>query len=87
MMYDWWGHGGWGVWITIVLTMVFLAVLIIGIVFLVLGISRGRTGSSQGSAPPIPSPGGDARDIVRRRYAAGEIEREEYEEKMRDLDA
>ena len=87
MMYDCWGSGGWGGWITMVLTVVFLTAVIIGVVFLVLGISRGRTDANPGSAPPITSPEGDARDIVRRRYAAGEIDREEYEQKMRDLEA
>jgi putative membrane protein len=86
MMHDWWGSGGWGGWITIMLAMVFLAVIIIGVVLLVLGISRGRTDTGQGPAPPTTGPEGDARDVVRRRYAAGEIEREEYLQKLRDLD-
>jgi uncharacterized membrane protein len=85
MMYDWWGFGGWGVWITIVLTVVFLAAVIIGIVLLVLGLSRGRAESGAGPAPPIPGAAGDARDIVRRRYAAGESDREEYQQQLRDL--
>ena len=85
MMYDWWGFGGWGVWITIVLTVVFLAAVIVGIVLLVLGISRGRADSGPGVVPPTPGPDGDPREIVRRRYAAGEIDRDEYLQKMRDV--
>ena len=85
MMYDWWGSDSWGGWITVVLTVVFLTVVIIGVVFLALGISRGRTDGNQRSAPPTASPEGDATDIVRRRYAAGEIDREEYLQKLRDL--
>ena len=86
MMYDGWGSGGWGGWTVIVLTMVFVAAVIIGIVFLVRGMSGDRAGSSRGPASPTASPEGDATDVVRRRYAAGEINREEYLEKLRDLD-
>lgn len=85
MMYDWWGYGAWAGWIAIVLTVVFLAAIIVGIVFLVRGMS-GDSRGSQGQASPTARLGGDARDIVRRRYAAGEIDREEYEQKLRDLD-
>ena len=85
MMYDWGEGGDWGGWITMLLTVLFLAAAVIGVVFLVLGISRGRTDSSPESAPPTSGPESDARDIVRRRYASGEIDREEYLQKLRDL--
>ncbi len=68
-----------------VLTVLFLAAVVIGVVFLVLGISRGRTDGSPESAPPTTGLESDARDIVRRRHASGEIDREEYLQKLRDL--
>jgi putative membrane protein len=54
----------------------FLAVVVVGIVLIVQAVSRGRPGT----------PGPDsARETLRRRYANGEISREEFEQKMRDL--
>ena len=70
----------------IVLAMLFLAVVIIGVVFLVRGIWGDRTDRDERSAPSTIGAASDARDIVRRRYAAGEIDREEYLQKLRDLD-
>ena len=80
MSADWgWGmHPMWGVWGIgmIVMMLVFWAVVIVG---MVLGIrwlvSQGRDGR-----PPDP-----ALDILRQRYARGEIDRQEFEARKRDL--
>jgi putative membrane protein len=80
-----WGGGGWGVgfWMMVLFSIVFLVAVIVGIVFLVRALSAGGTGSGgeRASQPQRETP----EELVRRRYAAGEIDREEYEQKLRDL--
>jgi len=74
-----WGPGfggGWGLgWI---FPLVFWGAIITGIVFLVRAASQGK-GGSQSQA------GETALDILKRRYARGEITREEFEAMKRDL--
>jgi len=75
-----WGHPMWGAWgqwgIGMMLMMLlFWGLLIVG---LVLGI---RWLVSQGRRPEADSP----LDILKRSYAGGEINKEEYEAKKRDL--
>ena len=75
-----WGHpmcGAWGPWgIGMMLMMlVFWGLIIVG---LVVGI---RWLVTQGKEPRADSP----LDILKRRYARGEINKEEYEAKKRDL--
>ncbi|WP_026209029.1 SHOCT domain-containing protein [Catelliglobosispora koreensis] len=69
------GMGGWG-WIFMSLsTLVFFA-LIAGVVWLVIR----ATGSSR------PAAGGDiARQILAERYARGEIDEQEYQQRLRTL--
>lgn len=75
-----WGHegmmsgcGGW--WMIIV----WIAV-IIGIVFLVKWlVEQGRTGRQTSEKEESPL------DILKKRYAKGEIDKEEFERKKRDL--
>lgn len=68
-----WGMGGWG-W----LWMVLIAVVI---VLLVVWLTRrtGPTGGGGGAAQP------DALTILEERFARGEIDREEFEERRRTL--
>lgn len=75
---DWWGGG---FWMMFLVSIVFLVAVVVGVVFLVRGLSGG-TGSSERS---IQSQRETAGEILRRRYAAGEIDREEYNQKLRDL--
>ena len=75
-----WGHPMWGAWgpwgIGMMLMMlVFWGLIIVG---LVLGI---RWLVTQGKEPRTDSP----LDILKRRYARGEIDRDEFEAKKRDL--
>jgi putative membrane protein len=68
------GMGGW-----MVLGMIFRLLLVVGVVLLaVWAVQRFVTG---GSGKIEES----ALDILKKRYARGEISREEYEEKRRDL--
>jgi putative membrane protein len=77
-----WGLLGLGHWpgalgfIALFSRLFFLAAVIVGIVLIVQAVSRrGAGGSGHDSA----------RETLRRRYAGGEISREEFEQKMRDL--
>ena len=72
--YGGWGH--WGSWLGPVFMFVFWALVIAGGVLLVRFLVRqGRVGGSQESAL----------EILKRRYARGEIEKDEFEAKRRDL--
>jgi len=80
MMMPWdmfgWGFGAFGM----LFMLVFWVLIIAGIVFLVKWlVDQARPG---GSAPP----GGEsALDILKKRYARGEIDKDEFEAKKRDL--
>jgi putative membrane protein len=68
-----WGFGWW--WM-----MIFWIAVIIGLIFLVKWlVEQGRT--DRKTSPPEES----ALDILKKRYAKGEINKEEFEQKKRDL--
>ena len=77
MMMPWgWGFGGFGM----VFMLVFWALIIIGIVLVVKWlVEQSRRGGAS-----IPE-GESALDILKKRYARGEIGKEEFEAKKRDL--
>lgn len=84
--YDW-GMGpgmmGWAYgtsWLGHVIMLTFWIAVIIGIVFLI----RWVIVSAKAGSPPPPH-GDSALDILRKRYARGEINKAEFEEKKRDL--
>lgn len=79
MMYGNWGYGGpgffgmgWGM-------LLFWGVVIVGVILLL----RWRSGSDSDRPPAPPNQG--ALEILAQRYARGEIERDEFEQKRRDL--
>lgn len=77
--YGW--DGGWlGMGVGMIGVVLFWVLIVVGIVVLVkwLAVPQGTT-----SAPPTRN----ALDILKERYARGEIEREEFEQKKRDLTA
>lgn len=84
MMFDDWGWSyggmGWGMGLGMLL---FWGLVIAGIVALL----RGVLGTSRPDEPPAHEHRLDAREILDQRYARGEIERAEYEQKRRDLDS
>ncbi len=86
-----WGgqYGGWGMmepgiiggfgwmWLMPIFMIVFWGLVIWGIVALVRGLSGSRGSDS--------SKANSALEILKRRYAEGEIDKKEYEEKKKDL--
>jgi len=91
MMWDsngYWGHGaGWGEWVMLLFMIVFVVAVIVAVVFLVryLGQSSGGSSVAAGAAPTPMNAPESPKDLLKRRYAAGEIEREEYLQKLGDL--
>ncbi len=76
----WWGHPMWGMWAAWAIGMMLFVLLFWGLVIvgLVLGI---RWLVRRGREPRADS----ALTILRERYARGEISKEEFEAKKRDL--
>ena len=75
------GMMGWGYgmgWFGMIFMAIFWIALIIGVVLLIrwlwMSTSKGKPGTED---PPL--------DILKRRYASGEINKEEFEQKKRDL--
>lgn len=74
-----WGYGGYGApwgWLGSFMMILFWAAVAVGVVFLVRYLVRlGRPPQQEDSAL----------EILRRRFAKGEISKEEFEEKRKDL--
>lgn len=79
MMYDWSGYSGWGMSFGMVFMLLFWALVVLGIVALI-RVLMAQSSSGRGSRDKTPL------EIVQERYARGEIDREEYEQKKRDLE-
>lgn len=77
MMWGTWGNGWWGFVMGLVM-LLFVALLVVGIVVLVRSSSGGATRNTEPS-------GGHALDILDERFARGEIDAKEYEERRRIL--
>ena len=89
MMWDGSGHwgGGSGEWLMLVFMTVFVVAVIVAIVFLVRYVSQSSGGASTapGASAALMHAPESPKDILKRRYAAGEIDREEYLQKLGDL--
>ncbi len=83
MMWDWYGWGGAGGWLMLLSMALFAAVVVIGFVYLVRALAAGPAATQRQDRCPQPE---DSREILRRRYAAGEIDREEFLRRRQDLD-
>ena len=76
-----WGYGaGWEGWVMFAFMIVFVAAIVVAVVFLVRYL-----GPSLGAVPPGSGAPESPKDILKRRYASGEIDREEYLQKLGDL--
>ncbi|MBU1102042.1 SHOCT domain-containing protein [Patescibacteria group bacterium] len=69
--------GGWGFGGMMIFNLIFGILIIVGLIYLVRYLIRG--GHSQISAED------SALNILKERYAKGEIDKKEFEEKMKDL--
>ena len=85
MMRNWmWGDGmygygmGWG-WFGPILMIAFWVLVILGIVYLVKALAGGRMSTSTKEETAL--------DILKKRYARGEIDAEEFARKKRDLES
>ena len=81
--YGGWGPGsmGWGMmgWFGPIMMLVFWAVIIIAVIFLI----RRLMASSRGVNAPRTED--SALEILKKRYARGEIKKEEFEQMKKDL--
>jgi len=75
------GHWGMG-WIGGIFMIVFWIVVIIGLVFLIRWLIHTTRGAS---GPTHPGHSSRALEILGERYAKGEIDKEEFEQKKKDL--
>jgi putative membrane protein len=74
-----WG-GGWWMFLGPLMMIVFIAAIVAAVVLIVRWL-----GGSYGAAPLSP-PGKAPLDILKERFARGEIDKEEFEERRRVLD-
>ncbi|MDO9012512.1 MAG: SHOCT domain-containing protein [Gallionella sp.] len=79
MMNYWGGFGGWGMGFGFIFMLLFWALAILGIAAMIRWL---MSQSSPNHYPRNKSP----LEIVQERYARGEIDREEYEQKKHDLE-
>ena len=79
MMDGWNSFGGWGMGMGFVFMLLFWGLVILGIAALIRWLMT-QSSPSCGSRDKSPL------EIVQERYARGEIDREEYEQKKRDLE-
>jgi putative membrane protein len=69
-----WDHYPWG-WSTMLVMAVFLVLLVLGIAYLTRNLGTGKGSQKEETAL----------DILEKRYARGEISREEFEEMKRNI--
>jgi putative membrane protein len=90
----WWYDGGWswGSWFMPLMMVIFTVAVIVAIIYVIRALStRGpsqdqwRQPQTREQAPATPVHGETPKEILQRRYAAGEIDRNEYLEKLKDL--
>ena len=77
MMGPWMMGGYGGAWFMPIIMIVFWGLVIWGIVALIRGLSRGDASSSMQADSAL--------EILKRRYARGEITKQAYEERKKDL--
>ncbi len=72
-----WGMGTSGMWGGPIIMILVWALIIVGIVFLVRWVVRENRGDSPASETPL--------EILKKRYARGEIDRAQYERIKEDI--
>ncbi len=79
----WWGHG-WS-WEGMIFGGLMMLLFWGGLIALAVVVIRGLASSGSRQPPARESSSESALDILKRRYARGEISKAEYEEMRRDL--
>ncbi|GAB4255678.1 MAG: hypothetical protein Kow00129_16460 [Thermoleophilia bacterium] len=93
-MHDWWWGTGVG-WFGFFFMLLFWALIIVGVIFLIRALSSSQ-GRSQSGGEPMRGPEGSppagtarpasrALELLEERYARGEIDREEFLQRKKDL--
>lgn len=77
----WWSGGWWGM----IFGPLFMILMLVGVVAVVLLLARRLGGTSPGVAEHQGPPRHTALDILKERYARGEINKDEFEERRRVL--
>ena len=79
-----WGNGMWGGGIFGPLLMIFYIALLVGVIVILV---RWLSGASFGGILPAPPAANNALDILKERFARGEIDKEEFDERRRALES
>ena len=84
MMHNWyspWHQGAsWEAWLMFALMIIIVVAVVVAVIYFLRAASATRTaGTARGASSESP------RDILKRRYAAGEIDRDEYQQRLKDL--
>ena len=79
-MMDRYGYGSDG-WLMFMMMVVVVVAITVAVIFLVRATTTGGQ-SPPGTGTERQSP----KDVLKRRYAAGEIDREEFQQRLTDLD-
>jgi putative membrane protein len=88
MQWGWGGGNGWGI-IGMLLSLFFLAAIVVGVVLVVRALQHGSNHAAgfpaTSSATDVQTPATMALQVLDERYARGEIDREEYLTHKQDL--
>lgn len=79
-----WGGSGWWMW-GMGIFWIFVVVAVVLAALWVARSSRGGGGAGQGSRVSAPPRDDSPEEILKRRYARGEIDDEEYRHKLEEL--
>ncbi len=80
------GGAGWGGWFMFVFMVLFMVAIVVAVIYFVrfLAQPQGAPPQVYQAMPPFAARE-SPKEILQRRYAAGEIDREEYLQKLGDL--
>lgn len=83
--YGWGPHmtGGGGGWFGMIIGPIFMILVLALVIAVAVLLVRWFGGASQAGAPHQPSPACAPLDILKERFARGEIDKEEFEERRR----